>query len=70
MQPKTPFDHVRAFEADAHDASPAPKRLVELAVVAKKFVEVAFVVVALSIVAPPWTSSFERLDVDVSPMST
>lgn len=46
------------------------KRLVEEAVVAKKLVDVALVVVEVSTVRPPTTSSLESVEVEVAPRIT
>ena len=53
LQPNVPLFHVRAFEAELHVARAAPKKFVVDAVVAKRFVVVAFVVVAFPNICPP-----------------
>ena len=52
LQPKEPFNHVRAFAAALQPDpwSPAPKKLVVEAMVAKKEVEVALEVVLFAMV--------------------
>ena len=64
LQPKVPLAYVIACEALLQEESPAPKKFVVDALVAKRFVEVAFVVVARVKVAP-WNEESTVVEVAV-----